>query len=104
MAHPIYRVSGFEIIGPYRLVVSFDDGTQQRIDFRPVLHGALFGPLQDVATFNRVAMEPETGTLVWPNGADFDPMTLHDWPNVCDELAARAAAWASGQPRTRAAG
>jgi hypothetical protein len=24
----------------------------------------------------------EAGTLVWPNDADFDPSTLHDWPNV----------------------
>jgi Protein of unknown function (DUF2442) len=104
MAHPIYRVSGFEITGPYRLVVSFDDGTQQRIDFRPVLQGALFGPLQDIATFNLVALDPESGTLVWPNGADFDPTTLHDWPSVRAELAARAEAWARDQRGNRAAG
>jgi hypothetical protein len=104
MAHPIYRVSGFEIIGPYCLVVSFNDGTRQRIDFQPVLHGALFGPLQEIATFNLVALDAESGTLVWPNGADFDPATLHDWPTVCAELASRAEAWARDQHRSRAAG
>ena len=37
--HPIYRVRGFEIVGPYVLHVAFDDGTVQTIDFEPVLAG-----------------------------------------------------------------
>jgi hypothetical protein len=78
--------------------VTFADGTAQRINFRPVLRGALFGPLQDLATFNAVALDSEVGTLTWPNGADFDPATLHDWPAVCDELAARAQTWADVTP------
>ncbi len=94
MSHPIHRVTRFSIVGPYTLSVAFADGTEQLIDFKPVLQGVLFGPLQDLATFNAVALDPEAGTLVWPNGADFDPATLHDWPQVCNELAARARAWA----------
>ena len=49
MTHPIHRVARFSIVGPYILTVSFTDGTEQRIDFRPVLHGSLFAPLQDLA-------------------------------------------------------
>ena len=94
MSHPIHRVTRFDIVGPYTLAVSFTDGTQQRIDFRPVLHGALFGPLQDLGTFDSVVLDPEVGTLTWPNGADFDPATLHDWPLVGDEFAERAHGWA----------
>jgi hypothetical protein len=30
--------------------------------------------------FNQISIDREIGTLVWPNGADFDPATLHDWP------------------------
>jgi hypothetical protein len=93
MSHPIHRVTGFSIVGPHALSVAFSDGTEQRIDFKPVLHGVLFGPLQDLATFNGVRLDDEAGTLVWPNGADFDPTTLHDWPHVRDELAVRARAW-----------
>jgi hypothetical protein len=96
MKHAIHRVTRFDIIGPYTLAVSFEDSTTQRIDFRPVLEGAVFAPLQDLATFNAVVLDPEVGTLTWPNGADFDPSTLHDWPSVRDELAARARAWAAG--------
>jgi Protein of unknown function (DUF2442) len=94
MTHPIHRVSRFNIVGPYTLLVGFSDSSEQQIDFRPMLKGTLFGPLQDLATFNAVSLDPEVGTLVWPNGADFDPATLHDWPSVCNELASRAQEWA----------
>lgn len=99
MHHPIHRVSRFAVVAPYILDVSFADGTEQRIDFAPVLRGALFGPLQDLQSFNGVTLDPEAGTLVWPNGADFDPATLHDWPQVSDELIARATLWASSEKR-----
>jgi hypothetical protein len=105
MTHPIHRVTRFDIVGPYALVVAFGDGTEQHIDFKPVLRGALFGPLQELATFNAVRLDDEAGTLVWPNGADFDPAMLHDWPDLKDELANRAQAWAgaaSGDSRANA--
>jgi uncharacterized protein DUF2442 len=94
MVHPIHRVTAFSIVGPYALSVTFADGTEQRIDFSPVLHGVLFGPLQDLNVFNAVQLDAEAGTLVWPNGADFDPATLHDWPDLRDELTGRARLWA----------
>jgi hypothetical protein len=99
MTHPIHRVVRFAIVAPYTLDVAFADGSQQRVEFRPVLEGPLFGPLQDLAIFNAVALDDEAGTLVWPNGADFDPATLHAWPAVRDELALRAVRWAAAQNR-----
>lgn len=93
MSHPIHRVTRFSIVGPFTLAVSFGDGTEQRIDFAPILRGALFGPLRDEAMFNAVTLDAEAGTLVWPNGADFDPATLHDWPQVREELVSRARDW-----------
>lgn len=93
MHHPIFRVSEFRIVAPFTLCVGFDDGTEQVIDFRPVLAGELFGPLSDLSLFNQVSIDPEVHTLVWPNGADFDPATLHDWPKHIDALAARARKW-----------
>lgn len=93
MDHPIYRVTSMSIEGPYRLRVTFDDDTERSIDFLPVLKGELFGSLRDLAIFNQVRVDPEARTLVWPNGADFDPATLHDWPRYAAALAARAAQW-----------
>jgi hypothetical protein len=80
MNHPIYRVLSFQIVSAYVLTVHFDDDTEQTIDFRPILLGELFGPLRNLELFNQVRIDDEVKTLVWPNGADFDPATLHDWP------------------------
>lgn len=95
MKHPIYRVRAFQIIGPYMLKVEFDDATVQTIDFRPMLAGELYGPLRDISVFNQVKIDPEVHTLVWPNGADFDPATLHDWPELLEALTAKAHEWQS---------
>lgn len=92
-SHLICRVVSFQMLAPYSLRVRFDDRTEQDIDFEPVLAGELFGPLRDLALFNQVRIDPEVHTLVWPNGADFDPATLHDWPSLADALAARARRW-----------
>ena len=66
---------------PVHAAILFDDGAERRIDFRPFLAGELFGPLRDVQLFNQVRLDLEVHTVVWPNGADFDPATLHDWPS-----------------------
>jgi glycine/D-amino acid oxidase-like deaminating enzyme len=87
MLHPIYRVIDFKNIAPFVLRIKFDDGHEQEVDFRQVLVGELYGPLQDEKFFNQVEIDPEIHTLVWPNGADFDPETLHDWPKYVDEMA-----------------
>ena len=55
MPHPMYRVKRFTIVGPYTVDVGFTDGPEQRINFRPVLEGAVFGPLQDLTLFNAVS-------------------------------------------------
>jgi hypothetical protein len=103
MAHAIYTVKGFEIIGPYQLRIEFGDGAVRTIDFRPVLEGELYGPLRDLDRFNSVALDGEVHTLVWPNGADFDPATLHDWPEQEASMVALARRWAaSGGPGTKA--
>ena len=93
MSHLICRVHSFELVAPYTLRVQFDDRTEQVIDFEPVLAGEMYGPLRDAAMFNSVRLDPEVHTLVWPNGADFDPATLHDWPEHAAALIARARQW-----------
>lgn len=90
MRHPIHQVTSFQQTAPYALRIEFDDGLSRIIDFEPILHGELFGPLRNPAEFARVKLDAEVKTLVWPSGADFDPTVLHDWPE--HEAAFRAAA------------
>ena len=93
MNHPIYRVRFFEIVSAYTLRVRFDDNTEQTIDFRPILAGELYSPLRNLELFNQVRIDPEVATLVWPNGADFDPATLHYWPSHERAFRELARAW-----------
>lgn len=97
MEHPIYRVESFEVVSSYTLWVRFDDDTEQIIDFRPVLVGEVYDQLRDLTLFNRVRIDPELHTLVWPNGADFDPATLHDWSEQVEGLKARTQEWETVQ-------
>jgi len=100
MSHAIYRVIGFQVIRPYTLRVRFDDRTEREIDFWPVLAGEVYGALQDETLFNQVEIDPEVHTLVWPNGADFDPETLHDWPKYVEELKRMARQWTVTRVKT----
>jgi hypothetical protein len=75
--------------------VAFDDESEQRINFEPVLAGELFGPLRDLILSNKVRLDPEAHTLVWSNGADFDPATLHDWVEYVEALQKQARQWDS---------
>ena len=97
MAHEIYRVSSFQKKAPFTLSIQFDDGTSQTIDFRPVLRGELYGPLQEPSLFDQVRIDPEVHTLVWPNGADFDPAILHNWPDSGPAFKALAEQWVSAK-------
>lgn len=92
--HKLYKVTGFEIVGDHTLRVSFDDGSERVIAFKPVLYGEMWGPLRDVNLFNQVRVDPVAHTLIWPNGADFDPETLHNWDDYKAELEVRAQSWA----------
>ncbi len=93
VAHLISRVQNFEIIAAYTLRVAFDDATEQIINFEPVLHGELYGPLRDADLFRRVRLDLEVHTLVWPNGADFDPAVLHEWPDCEAAFIEMAMGW-----------
>jgi hypothetical protein len=97
MSHPVYRVRSFDIVAPYTIRVRFDDNTEQTIDFQPVLAGELYGVLRDLDLFNQVRIDPDVETLVWPNGADFDPATLHEWPSQEGRFRELARRWDSVQ-------
>ncbi len=94
MTHEIYRIVDFNIIKPFTLRIKFDDETERVINLRSVLEGALYEPLQNESLFSQVKINPELHTLEWPNGADFDPETLYNWPQYAEEMQNMARNWA----------
>ncbi len=73
-------VTNVEVVGSYQLHLTFSDESERVIDFKDVLVGPVFDPLHDHALFDQVTVNPDTGTIEWPTGADFSPVVLHEWP------------------------
>ena len=73
------RVKEVRHLGDYRLAILFTDGTTGELDFhsRLVGRGGVFKPLEDVEFFKQVTVDPEAGTLVWPNDVDLCPDVLY---------------------------
>lgn len=75
----LVHVTAVEVLGDHRLRLSFEDGVNGDIDLSEWEWRGVFEPLADPAYFRRVALDKELGTIVWPNGADIAPETLHGW-------------------------
>jgi Protein of unknown function (DUF2442) len=73
----IVHVTDVQCVGSYRLRLKFEDGEIGELDFSAEEWSGVFEPLRDPAYFRRVELDDELGTIVWPNGADFAPETLH---------------------------
>jgi hypothetical protein len=71
------RVTSAEVLGHYRLRLGFSDGSVRDVDLTEELRGPVFDPLADPDYFAQVRVDDELGTVVWPNGADLDPLVLH---------------------------
>lgn len=70
-----------EVRGEHSVFLTFDDGVAKQVDLRPLLNGPVFEPLLDPVEFARVRVDPDAGTLVWPNEADIAPETLYVMPD-----------------------
>jgi hypothetical protein len=67
-----------EALEPYRLRLQFADGVGGDVDLeRLIRFDGVFGPIRSPDVFAAVRLDPELGTIVWPNGADLDPAVLY---------------------------
>ena len=73
----IVHVTKVQVVGAHRLHLGFEDGAAGEVDFSSEDWSGVFNPLSDPAFFALVELDEELGTIVWPNGADFAPETLH---------------------------
>ena len=78
MPRPDYTIISAKVVGPHKLQLTFADGTVGDVGFNAEELTGVFAPLADPAYFVTVSVDPEMGTVVWPNGADMAPDGLYD--------------------------
>ena len=60
------------------LHLEFEDGAKGEVDIRKLIKfRGVFKLLKDESFFAKVDVNPEWGTIFWPNGADLDPDVLY---------------------------
>jgi hypothetical protein len=69
------------------LRLTFADGTTGEVSVLERMHGPVFLEARTPTGFASAAVDGETGTVVWPGGADLAPDTLYErirtgtWPD-----------------------
>lgn len=62
----------------YKLYLQFEDGTEGIVDLQKLIEfTGVFEPLRNYDYFRQVEVNPELGTVRWPNEADLDPNVLY---------------------------
>ena len=62
----------------FRLYLRFEDGVEGEVDLQALIRfEGIFAPLQTRNEFEKVSVDPDLGTICWPNGADLDPDVLY---------------------------
>ena len=71
-------VLSVRVAGAYRLALRFEDGVEGEVDVAALVpFEGVFAALADARFFASVRVDAEAGTIIWPNGADIDPLVLH---------------------------
>ena len=84
--HPAgHTVTAATVVRHGVLRLTFADGVSAEVDVLDRMHGPVFAEARTPAGFAKVAVDPESGTVVWPGGPDLAPDTLY--------VRARTGAW-----------
>ena len=71
-------VVGAAVVADHVLRLLFSDGTVGDIDFSAEQWTGVLAPLNDSVYFAEVTVDPEAGTVVWPDGIDLAPEPLYE--------------------------
>ncbi len=72
------HVTAVKYVKDYVLQVTFNNGRIKQVNLQNELDGEVFEPLRNPAVFQQVAVNPDTKTIEWPNGADMAPEFLNE--------------------------
>ena len=71
-------ITDVQIVKGRTVRLAFSDGSERTVDLTPHLWGPVLGEIgADDELFRQVRVDPTSGTIGWPNGADLDPDVLH---------------------------
>jgi Protein of unknown function (DUF2442) len=79
-------ITAVDVVSHGVLRVTFADGLAGEVDVLPRMRGPVFESARSLDGFAQATVDPETGTVVWPGGADLAPDTLYErvrtgaWP------------------------
>jgi hypothetical protein len=73
-----HRITQAEAAGDHRLDLTFQDGTTGVVDFSGERWSGVLASLADLDYFALVAIQPRSGTLVWPNGVEMSSEALYE--------------------------
>ncbi len=74
---PPLRIAAVHVLVGRRVELTLTDGSRKSVDLARYLSGPVFDEIvSDDRIFNQVRVDPELGTIVWPNGADLCPDVL----------------------------
>jgi hypothetical protein len=71
-------MTAVEVVGDHTLRLTFADGTAGDVEFAAHERRGVLKPLRDPAFFADVRVDPESGTVAWPNGVDLAPEPLYE--------------------------
>jgi hypothetical protein len=74
----VHRITQAGAAGDHRLHLSFDDGTTGVVDFSGERWSGDMASLADPDYFVQVAIQPQSGTVVWPNGVGMSAEALYE--------------------------
>lgn len=73
------QVTEVRVLDGTRLALGFDTGEVREVDIANLVEPfGVFERIHDPAFFRLVRLNPELGTIVWPNGADLCPDVLYE--------------------------
>lgn len=71
------QLTALHLMEGTQIQVMFNDGRCAAVDLAPLLNGPVFRELQHPDAFRGCRLDPDLGTVVWPNGADLAPEAIY---------------------------
>jgi hypothetical protein len=79
MLAALHDVTDVQVLGHYRLRLTFSDGLVGDVDLSHLRsRSGVFEALRDPEYFAQVRVDPEIGTITWASGADLAPEVLYE--------------------------